>query len=297
MQHSPLTLESLLVLDAIDQRGSFASAAEQLNKVPSAISYIVQKLEEQLGVTLFVRQGRRSVLTPAGLHLLEEGRKVLNAVGKLAEQTQTIAHGWEPRIRIAIDTIVDKRKVFKACHTFLELHENIELDFKEEVLNGTWEALLEDEVDLVIGAADPIPSQQGIRAKALTQYHSCFVAAPTHPLHTLKRKLAESDILKYKTVVVHDSSRNAIAKSSNIIEGSKHIYVSNLQQKICAIEVGMGVGFLPPEQIRAQIEAGSLKQLKLIKPVEPQQLNIAWKVINKGKALKALAAFIENEFN
>ena len=59
----------------------------------------------------------------------------------------------------------------------------------------------------------------------------------------------------------------------------------------------MGVGFLPPEQIRAQIEAGSLKQLKLIKPVEPQQLNIAWKVINKGKALKALAACIENEFN
>ena len=77
MQHTPLTLEALLVLDAIDQRGSFASAAEQLNKVPSAISYIVQKLEEQLGVTLFVRQGRRSVLTPAGLHLLEEGRKVL----------------------------------------------------------------------------------------------------------------------------------------------------------------------------------------------------------------------------
>ena len=107
----------------------------------------MQKLEEQLEVTFFVRQGRRSVLTPAGLHLLEEGRKVLLAVCKLTEQTQTIAHGWEPKIRIAIDTIVDERKIFKACHAFLAEHENIELDFKEEVLNGTWEALIEDEVD------------------------------------------------------------------------------------------------------------------------------------------------------
>lgn len=95
---SPLTLESLLVLDAIEGRGSFAAAAEQLNKVPSALSYIIQKLEEQLGVTLFVRQGRRSVLTPAGQYLLAEGRKLLIAVNKLAEQTQTIAHGWEPKI-------------------------------------------------------------------------------------------------------------------------------------------------------------------------------------------------------
>lgn len=297
MQHSPLTLEALLVLDAIDQRGSFASAAEQLNKVPSAISYIVQKLEEQLGVTLFVRQGRRSVLTPAGVHLLEEGRKVLLAVGKLTEQTQTIAHGWEPKIRIAIDTIVDERKVFRACHTFLAEHENIELDFKEEVLNGTWEALIEDEVDLVIGASDPVPVQQGIRAKTLTEYHSAFVAAPDHPLHTLSRDIQASDILKYRTVVVHDSSRNAIAKSSNIIEGSKHLYVSNLQQKICAIEAGVGVGFLPVDQITSQIKSGTLKALTLAEPSIPQSLNIAWKVVNKGKGLRALVECIETEFS
>ncbi len=49
----PITVEALLVLDAIESRGSYAAAAEQLNKVPSALSYIVQKLEEQLNVTIF----------------------------------------------------------------------------------------------------------------------------------------------------------------------------------------------------------------------------------------------------
>ena len=61
MYNPQITLEALLVLDVIDSRDSFAAAAEQLNKVPSALSYIVQKLEEQLSVTLLVLQGRRSV--------------------------------------------------------------------------------------------------------------------------------------------------------------------------------------------------------------------------------------------
>ena len=50
---SPITLEALMVIDAIESRGSYAAAAEALDKVPSALSYIVQKLEEQLDVTLF----------------------------------------------------------------------------------------------------------------------------------------------------------------------------------------------------------------------------------------------------
>lgn len=43
-----LTLEALRVMDAIDRRGSFAAAADELGRVPSALSYTMQKLEEEL---------------------------------------------------------------------------------------------------------------------------------------------------------------------------------------------------------------------------------------------------------
>ena len=162
MYKSPITIEALQVLDTIDRRGSFAAAAEQLNKVPSALSYIVQKLEEQLAVTLFVRQGRRSVLTPAGRHLLDEGRKVLGAVSKLTEQTQTISHGWEPKINITFDSLFDMQLLLQPLALFLNEHPNIEVDMNEEVMNGSWEALIEDRTDLVIAAPDPIPHLQGI---------------------------------------------------------------------------------------------------------------------------------------
>ena len=79
MNQSPITLDALQALDAIERRGSFARAAEELAKATSALSYTMQKLEEQLGVTLFQRQGRRSVLTPSGRLLLDEGRKILES--------------------------------------------------------------------------------------------------------------------------------------------------------------------------------------------------------------------------
>jgi DNA-binding transcriptional LysR family regulator len=54
-----ISLEALQVLDAIDRRGSFAGAAKELHRVPSTISYVVGKLEEELGVQLFERLGPR----------------------------------------------------------------------------------------------------------------------------------------------------------------------------------------------------------------------------------------------
>ena len=56
----PISLEALQVIDAIDRKGSFAAAAAALYKVPSAVSYTVQKLEQDLGVTIFIKEGRRS---------------------------------------------------------------------------------------------------------------------------------------------------------------------------------------------------------------------------------------------
>jgi len=52
---SPLTLDALRTLDAIDRRRSFAAAADELFRVPSAVSYTINKLEEELGVALFDR--------------------------------------------------------------------------------------------------------------------------------------------------------------------------------------------------------------------------------------------------
>ncbi|MFD2166127.1 LysR substrate-binding domain-containing protein [Thalassotalea euphylliae] len=288
MYSSPITLEALLVLDAIDSRGSFAGAAEQLNKVPSALSYIVQKLEEQLSVTLFVRQGRRSVLTPAGRHLLEEGRKILGAVSKLAEQTQTISHGWEPKIRIAVDSIFDLSVLYPPLKQFLYQHPNIEIDLSEEVMNGGWEALIEDKVDLLIGGPSPVPNQQGIRAEKIGELDHTLVVAKGHELTRFDQPIKRQDIQHYRTVIVHDSAKQAVPWSANIIEQSQHFYVTSVEQKIQAIIADIGVGFLPRARVAEHLASGALEEIDVEGKKSPVDIFMAWKLVNKGKALQAL---------
>jgi len=294
MLQSPITLEALIVLDAIDNRGSFAAAAEQLNKVPSALSYIVQKLEEQLSVTLFVRQGRRSVLTPAGRHLLEEGRKLLGAVSKITEQTQTISHGWEPAIRIAYDSIYDVNQLMSVLSVFLTSHPNIEIDLSEEVMNGCWEALITDQVDLLVGAPGPIPNHHGIRTIKIETMEQVLVVPKNHPLTKLGTLVNKEDIAEYRTVVVHDSAKYEIPWSSNIIEQSQRIYVTTIEQKIAAIRAGIGVGFLPRERVCRYLENGELETVTVDNQDKREvgELYLAWKTVNKGKGLQALTSLI-----
>jgi len=295
MKTPPLSIEALLVLDAIDHRGSYAAAAEQLNKVPSALSYIVQKLEEQLGVTLFIRQGRRAVLTPAGKHLLNEGRKLLTAINALSEQTQTIAKGWEPKIRIACDSIVDIQPIFTGIQRFLAEHEDIEIDLQEEVMNGTWEALIEDRVDIVIGAPAPAPSQKGIRAVKMYELDTVLVAASDHPLSKQKSAIEISELTLFRSVVVHDSAKSEIPWSVNIIEGSQHFYVSSVPYKVAAIIAGIGIGYLPRYLVQEYIQSGQLSEIALKDKKEGRALFMAWKITNKGKGLSKLKAILLDE--
>ena len=78
-----ISLEALHVLDAIDRKGSFAAAATELNRVPSAVTYTIQQLEQDLDVLLFDRRGHRAVMTTAGQALLQEGRRLLAAAGEI----------------------------------------------------------------------------------------------------------------------------------------------------------------------------------------------------------------------
>jgi DNA-binding transcriptional LysR family regulator len=135
---NPITIEALEILDAIDRRGSFAKAAEELDKATSALSYGVQKLEEQLDVSLFRRQGRRSVLTPAGKLVLEEGRVILEARARLADRAREVATGWESRLRIAVESLQSYPEFFSVLASFQQDHGSIEIDVASACSLSPW---------------------------------------------------------------------------------------------------------------------------------------------------------------
>jgi DNA-binding transcriptional LysR family regulator len=149
----PLSLDALQTLDAIARNGSFARAAAELHRVPSALTYTIQQLETDLGLTLFNREGRRAVLTAAGHELLNEGRILLKVAADLECRIQQVAKGWETELRIAFDTITPLRSLFGLIQRFESQRSGTRIRLSTEVLGGTWDALMAGRADLIVGAS------------------------------------------------------------------------------------------------------------------------------------------------
>src|SRR3954463_14867625 len=152
-----LSLEALQVIDAIDRKGSFAGAADELHRVPSAITYSVRQLEDGLGIELFDRKGNRAVLTDAGRELLAEGRRLLQAASDLECRVQQVARGWESELRIALDTLIGVEKIYGIAAEFYAQGSGTRLRISHEVLGGVWDALASGRADLGIGASGDAP--------------------------------------------------------------------------------------------------------------------------------------------
>ena len=290
MARNPITIEVLETLDAIDRRGSFAKAAEEMNKVTSAVSYAVQKFEEHLDVALFQRQGRRSVLTPAGRLILAEGRDILATTVRLANKAKEVATGWEPRIMIGIESHMDYSSFFAALNDFIKQHPGIEIDVCESVLNGGWEALDQGRVDLIVGSPGPVPLQKGYRAIPISPVDLVLVIASSHELANLANRPedAEAQLAKLRRVVTHDTSVTGITRSAGLSSDGRRFYVENMDQKVEAIRAGIGIGHLPRQRIQSLLDAGELVELELAEASVPESF-IAWKISSKGKGLQTLS--------
>ncbi len=290
---TPLSLDALQVLDAIERQGSFAAAAEALHRVPSAVTYAVQKLEQDLGVSLFKKVGRRSQLTAAGRVLLEQGRELLAASQQLAETVRQVERGWESRLVIAVDSLLPFEQISAALQAFLQMETGTEVRLSEEVLFGSWEALLDKRADLVVGAPALEQLPVGIECRQLAPVEFVFAVASTHPLATLSKPLSIEDIKPHRSVVVQDTVRRRSALSRRVYGHQPVLAVSNIDQKIEAQCLGLGVGFLPLSRIESQLSQGRLVCPPLSWQEPPQQRYLAWRAEDNGRALQWFADWFE----
>lgn len=281
-----LSLDALLVIDAIDRKGSFAAAAHELHRVPSALTYTVQKLEEDLDVLLFDRRGHRAKLTPAGHELLNEGRHLLRAAGDLEARVKRVATGWEAELRIACDGIIPTRAMLELARDFHSQTANTRLRFATEVLGGCWDALVAERADLVIGVSGDGPAGGGYQTRRLGEIEWVFAVAPTHPLASAAEPLTRADILAHRAVVVADSSRNLPPRTTGLLSGQDTLTIGDAAAKLQAQAMGLGVGYLPHCLAAKAAERGELVIRKTEEPKVSQMLSIAWRTAHRGKALK-----------
>ncbi|MEF9999664.1 MAG: LysR family transcriptional regulator [Comamonas sp.] len=280
-----LSLEAIEIVDAIARHGSFAAAAERLYKVPSTISYAVAKLEDQLGLALFVRNGPRVTLTPAGQEMLKEGRWLLAAARQLESRMRQISTGFEAELRLVHDSLIPTSAFNPDICAFEDLNCGTRLRIGSEAMTGTWEMLREGRADLIVAAGEGPPGG-GYKAVAVGSLEFAFCVTPTHPLAKLQRPLVRDDLLEHTAIVVGDGARSSADRTVGLLMGQRRITVPSMQAKIAAQTAGLGHGFLPRACVRADLEQGVLVELQIEQPRPPETFWLAWSTERMGEALK-----------
>lgn len=280
----PLSLEALRVLDAIDRRGSFAGAAAELNRVTSAVSYAVQKLEDDLGVVLFDREGHRAKLTPTGRLVLTRGRELLAAAERLALDARQLHGGWETELRIAFDNIHEVDLAFGLIAEFQREQPATSVRLLDEVLGGPWEALETDRADIIVASLLGNSPPTGVRVEHLQDCAFLMAAAPDHPACAQPEPLDEDALRSHTLVVVADSSRVRPPLSVGLLARQTTLTVSSFRAKEQALVAGLGIGTLPAHRLAPLVEAGRLRSLRTTAMREPASLVMAWKASGGGRA-------------
>lgn len=284
-----LTPEALEMMDTIARTGSFAAAARELGKVPSALTYGVRQLEESLDALLFDRRSRQAQLTAAGHELLREGRHLLAQIDAVANRVQRIATGWESTLSVAVDGIIAPAPLFDLIAEFYALRSAGEtgtasatptptrLRLRNEVLTGTWEALLTGQVDLAIGMLPQRTPSESIQTAPLGTLKMVWAVAPHHPLAAAPEPLSLATLAQHRIVAIADTAQQMAPQTYGVLAGQDVLTVPSLVAKLEAQLRGLGCGRLPEPLVRRHVEAGRLV-IRQTEDAEPAMtLEYAWR--------------------
>ncbi len=254
-----LTLDQFAVFDAVVAEGSFAAAARRMNRAQSAITYAIQKLEEQSGVVLFDRSSYRVALTEAGRALLPRARRVLHDVDDFRLQAAGVKEGVEAELSLVVDSFVPDflppaLKAFEAAFPLVQLRLSVEF------FQGTAAALQEGWADLALMVASN-PQPGDLERVQCGEIELVAVAAPDHPLAQLKKPFAPELLRDHLQLVLSAGAEMRDRRDYGVFAVNRwRVTDMNLRHRL--LLAGIGWCSMPRNLVAEDLAAGRLVALK-----------------------------------
>lgn len=159
---------------------NFRMAAEFLGRTQPAITAQIHQLENYLGTTLLERTTRSVRLTPAGVHLVERGKKVLSQTQQLVTDMRLTRYNTPNQILVSLAPTIAANLIPGSLSSFEKSNPNIRVLISEHLGPEMFESLQSNDVEFGIGPYRRAP--QGIVFETLFQQPLHLIIHDTHPL-------------------------------------------------------------------------------------------------------------------
>src|ERR1700722_13098409 len=150
-----LEVRHLKLLVTVAEEGSVTEAGKRLHLTQSALSHQLRDAEEKLGTALFLRLGRKMVLTPAGERLIACARRVLDELSNTEVQIEGLNGGARGEIRLSTECYTCYHWLPPILKKFHDKFRKIEISIDAGATANPSDALLEGRLDVAIMSMPP----------------------------------------------------------------------------------------------------------------------------------------------
>ncbi len=257
-----LALQTFIEIAA---QGSFSAAAETLHVTQPAASKRVAALEQELGIRLFDRIGRRVVLTEAGRTLLPRARRIIGEVQDSERAVRNLSGRVEGKLLIGTSHHVGLHRLPAVLRAFTERYPEVELDIRfldSEIILAEVER-----GDLELGVATlPADTPPSITATTVWRDRLTVVANPSHPL-TNRSPITPRELALYRAILpgqgTYTSRIIAAAFAPLGVAPPVTVYTNYLETIKMMVSVGLGWGVLPRQMLDQDVISLELPELSL----------------------------------
>ncbi|MCG1042345.1 LysR family transcriptional regulator [Mycetohabitans sp. B8] len=267
-----VSLDQLRTFIAAAGEGSFSAAGRKLHRAQSVVSQTLANLEEQIDVQLFDRRSRYPRLTEQGTALLAQARLVVSAMDDFKLKARAIAQGLEPELSVVVDVMYPMATLTAAVGEFRDTFPHTPLRLYVEALGAVMRPVLDHECRLGISGSMPAMPET-VDAEKLLDVPMVTVAAPAHPLASIKRVIRLRELEEHVQLVLTDRTTLTECKTFGVL--SPLIWrLADLGAKHAFLRAGFGWGHMPAPMVHNDIVSGELVPLQ-IEHFQPQTPPIA----------------------
>lgn len=299
-----MTLTELRYIVAVARERHFGRAAETCFVSQPTLSVAIKKLEDELGVMIFERGGSEVGITPIGMQIINQAKKVLEASSEIKEIAR---QGHDPLtgpLKVGVIHTVGPYLLPYLMPKHMELNPEMPLVLQENFTQRLVEMLRQGEIDCAI-MAYPVPDS-GLDFVSL--YEEKFYLAVPADHRWAHLKSISTDSLKYETMLLlghghcfRDQVLEACPEMSpfaSSIDGIQRSFEgSSLETIRHMVASGLGITLLPESALvfgNYDKSDGPVRYIPIEEPAPSREIVLVWrKSYTRQPAIKALAESID----
>jgi LysR family transcriptional regulator for metE and metH len=264
MPSPTLEVRHFSLVNEIAATGSVTRAADRLHLTQSALSHQLRDIESRLGIQLFLRLGKKMVLTPPGERVLSAAKRVLDEIGRAEEDLKLMSQDGKGVLRLCTQCNTGYHWLPPLLQSFHRKYPGVDVQIMVNATDRPIDALLEGQIDLAVVTSEI--DDRRLATQPLFDDELVAVVSPTHPFasraYIQPEDFAEEHLIIYSANPQDSYTFLRILRPANV-EPARVSQVPLTEAILELVKAGLGVSVMARWAIEPSLKSGSVKAIRI----------------------------------